>query len=221
MANILVVVHTDDYRTGSQEEQGLEKGMRHQMENGHGICRSAQRHRHVPELAKRGIGHHAFDVVLNDSQKPHEEGSDGTNRQNEIERRVRQLKKWRHPRHHENARGHHGGGVNQCRYRRRALHRVRQPGVQRKLCTLAHCANEEADAGNGDHQPGRARKYRFRNLRCLSKNFGVIQAAGIGQYESDSQDETKVTHSIDEEGLHIGKHCARLFEPKADQKVAD
>ena len=49
----------------------------------------------------------------------------------------------RHPRGQEHAGGHHGRSVDQRGNRRRAFHRVRQPGVQAELRRLAHGADEE------------------------------------------------------------------------------
>ena len=62
---------------------------------------------------------------------------------------VRQLEQRRQPRHHEHAGGHHGRGVDQRRDRRRAFHRVRQPGVQQELRRLAHRAHEQQQADDG------------------------------------------------------------------------
>ena len=58
----------------------------------------------------------------------------------------RELEQRRQPRHHEHAGRHHGGGVDQRRDRRRAFHRVGQPGVQQELRRLAHRAHEQQQA---------------------------------------------------------------------------
>jgi len=55
----------------------------------------------------------------------------------------RQLEQRRQPRHHEDACGDHGRGMDQRRHRRRAFHGVRQPGVQQELGGLAHRAHEQ------------------------------------------------------------------------------
>ena len=46
----------------------------------------------------------------------------------------------------EHAGGHHGRGMDQGRDRGRALHRIRQPGVQAELRRLAHRADEQQHA---------------------------------------------------------------------------
>ena len=63
------MVHADDDRAGAEEQQGLEEGMRHQVEDSHRIRRDAQGHGHVTQLRQRGVGHHALDVVLDDAEE--------------------------------------------------------------------------------------------------------------------------------------------------------
>src|SRR5579863_1166588 len=113
LAHVLLVVHADDDRAGGQEQQRLEEGVRHQMEDGVAVGRDTQRHRHVAELRERRVGDHALDVVVDDSQQPHEESGDGTDDQHERQRPFRVLEQRRHARHHEDAGRHHGGGVDQ------------------------------------------------------------------------------------------------------------
>jgi hypothetical protein len=75
----------------SEEEHGLEEGVRHQVEDRDGVGRRAQRHRHVAQLRERGIGHHALDVVLHDRHQRHEERGDGADHDHERERRLGEL----------------------------------------------------------------------------------------------------------------------------------
>ena len=63
-----------------------------------------------------------------------------------VERRRRQLEQRRQARDHEDAGGHHGRGMDQRGDRRRAFHRVRQPGVEQELRRLAHRAHEQQQA---------------------------------------------------------------------------
>ena len=107
--------------------------MGHEVKHRHRIGRRTQRHRHVTELRQRGIGHDPFDVVLDDAQKAHEQGSDGANDHDKIQGGITELKQRRHARHHENTGGDHGGGMDQRRDGRWPFHRIRQPDMQRKL----------------------------------------------------------------------------------------
>ena len=76
VADVLVVVHADDHRAGAEEQQRLEERVRHQVEHGDRVGRSAERHRHVAELRQRRVGDDALDVVLDDAEKAHEERRD-------------------------------------------------------------------------------------------------------------------------------------------------
>jgi hypothetical protein len=51
--------------------------------------------------------------------------------------------------HKVNTGRHHGSGVNEGRYRRRAGHGIGQPGVERYLCAFAHRAHKEQQAYRG------------------------------------------------------------------------
>ncbi len=218
-ADVLVVVHAHDHRARPEEQQRLEERVRHQVEHGHRVGGCAQRHRHVTQLRQRGIGHHALDVVLDHAQEAHEQGRDGTDHQDEVEGRIRQLEQRRHARHHEDAGGHHGGRVDQRGDRGRAFHRVGQPHVQRELRALAHRADEQADADHGDEHPVRSREADGAQLARLGEDLAVVQRAGVGGDQADAQDEAEVADAVHEERLHVGEDGRGLVEPEADQQV--
>ena len=113
VAHVLVVVHGHDDGARCQEQQGLEERMGEQMEQRERIGRRPQTHDHVAQLRQRGIGHHALDVVLDQAHQAHQEGGRRSNRENDVQRHIAELKQRRHPRNHENARRDHGGRVDQ------------------------------------------------------------------------------------------------------------
>lgn len=49
--------------------------------------------------------------------------------------------------------------------------------------------------------------------------FFVIQRTEIHSDGSDTQQETEVTHTVNQERLHIGKDCCLTFEVETDQQV--
>ncbi|OPZ12867.1 MAG: hypothetical protein BWZ07_00979 [Alphaproteobacteria bacterium ADurb.BinA280] len=49
-AHVLLVMHPDDDRAGSKEQQRLEEGMRHQMEHRASVCRNTKCNCHVAQL---------------------------------------------------------------------------------------------------------------------------------------------------------------------------
>ncbi len=61
---MLNAVHGMNHTSGSQEETPFEKGVRHQVENGHEKSAHATGQKHVTELGDGGVGKNFFDVVL-------------------------------------------------------------------------------------------------------------------------------------------------------------
>ena len=212
-------MNAQNHRTGRQKQQCFEEGVCHQMKDGHRISRCTQRDSHVAQLRQGRISHNTFDVVLNNSKKTHEQGCDTTNHHDETQCRIAQLKQRRHSRHHKNARSHHGGSMNQRRNWRRAFHRIRKPHVQRKLRRLAHGTNEQADADNRDQHPTRARKRQPNQAVCLGKGFAVVQGTRIRSNQSDTQNKTEVTDTVNQKSLHIRKDGTGLVEIKPNQQI--
>ena len=213
------MVHAHDDGAGTQEQQGLEESVRHEVKHGHRVSRGAQGHSHVAQLRQGGISHYALDVVLDDAQEAHEQGRDGTNHHDEVQSSFRQLEQRRHAGHHENSCSDHGSRVNQGRDRCRAFHRVWQPHVQRELRRFAHGANEQANANDSDQHPRSARQCEGTQVGSFGKCFCVVQGARISGNEANAQNKSEVTHTVDQEGFHVGKNGGRFVEPKANQQI--
>ena len=128
---------------GAQEQQRLEEGVREQVEDRRHDAADAQPHHHVAELADRGVGHHPLDVRGHDPHRRPHDRRDGPYRGDGVEGIVRGGEHGEQPRHQVNARRDHRRGVDQRRDRRRALHRVRQPHVQRELRRLPRRPRED------------------------------------------------------------------------------
>jgi hypothetical protein len=76
LADVLLVVRGVDDRAGAEEEQGLEEGVRQQVED-RGVGRAdADREHHVAELGDGGEGEDALDVVLGDGDERAEQRGD-------------------------------------------------------------------------------------------------------------------------------------------------
>ncbi len=134
-----------DYATGAEEQQRLKEGVGHEVEDPgrHGPHPDGQHH--VPQLAHRGEREHALDVH---GRQPHRGGKDRgecTDRGHDRERRRCVLKEREGTRHEIDAGGNHRRGVDERTHRRRALHRVWQPDVQRELRGLADRAKEDEE----------------------------------------------------------------------------
>ena len=139
-----------------------------------------------------------------------------------VERDGRVLEQRRQARHHEDAGGHHGRGVDQGRDRRRAFHRVRQPGVQEELRRLAHGADEQQQAGERQRVPVVAEEVECV-LPASSAARGKIAAkrdrAEQHEDQEDAEREAEVADAVDDEGLDGGGVGGGLLVPEADQQI--
>ena len=77
------VAHRVHHAAGAEEQQGLEEGVREQVEHrrdhGHAASRrvaGAQRQEHVAELADRRVGQHALEVGLRQGDQRGEQGGE-------------------------------------------------------------------------------------------------------------------------------------------------
>ena len=145
VAHVLLAAHGVDHAAGREEEQALEEGVGHQVEDARGIGADAAAEEHVAKLRNSGVGENFFDVGLHQADGGGIEGRERAhNRDHQHgDRRAREQRI--HPRDHVNARGDHGCGVDQRADRRGAFHRVRQPHVERNLRGFADGADEQQD----------------------------------------------------------------------------
>ncbi len=148
VAHVLLVVHRGDDRAGAEEQHRLEEGVGEEVEHRRRIGADARRHEHVAELRAGRVGDHPLDVVLHQPDRRREEGGRRADEGDEGQRVGRPLQHRRHAADEEHPRRHHRRRMDQGGDRRRAFHRVRQPGVQEELRRLAHRADEEQQRGD-------------------------------------------------------------------------
>ena len=148
-AHVDHATHGMHHRSGPEEEQRLEEGMRHEVEDRRREAEHRARSKageHVAELADCRIGEHPFEVVLHRGDQSRHERCGGP-----------------HDRHHRKCPGagdkqggaagdqidacsHHRGGVDQGAGRGRTLHRVGQPDMQRHLGAFAAGCQQQQQA---------------------------------------------------------------------------
>ena len=75
-SQVLFIVHPVDHRARAQEQERLVEGVRDQEEHRDAVRAHPRGHEHEPELADRGVGEHAFDVLLRDGARRREHGRD-------------------------------------------------------------------------------------------------------------------------------------------------
>ncbi len=71
------MVHGVDHGAGAEEQQGLEEGVREQVEHRRAIGADARREEHVAELRAGRIGDHPLDVVLHGADRGRQDGGGG------------------------------------------------------------------------------------------------------------------------------------------------
>ena len=146
-----------------RNEQRLEEGVRQEVEDARAEGPDAAGEEHVAELAHRRVGEHALDVVLDEADRGGEDRRRGAH-DRDRRHRVRRVSVDRGGAgDHVDAGGHHRGRVDQRGDRRRALHRVGQPDVQRDLRALAGGADEEQQPDERERPaPGPVDRQRAR-----------------------------------------------------------
>ena len=231
--HVLFVGHGVDDRAGAQEQQRLEEGVGEQVEDARAIGADAHGREHVAELRAGRVGDDPLDVVLHETDGRGEERRHRSDDRHEHERRLRQLEQRRHACDEEDARSHHGRGVDEGGDGRRSLHGVWQPGVQEELRRLAHRAHEEQQADGGDrallvelhaeevdHGLGRVRRARLREEVLGIGEDGVeIDRAEQHEDAEDAQREAEIADAVDDEGLDRGGAGGRPLVPEADQQI--
>ena len=116
----------------------------------------------------------------------------------------------------------HRRGVDQGRHRRRALHRVRQPDVQRELGALADGAGEDQQRDDPDRdrrarRPGSRAGSDERQLVIESRMFRVPR---VDEDRHDPEREADVADAVRDERLLARLGGGPLAIPEPDQQVA-
>src|SRR5262249_25383033 len=134
----------------------------------------------------------------------------------------REVEQGREPRHHEYARGHHGGGVDQRRDRRRAFHRVRQPGVQQELRRLAHGAEEQQQTDEGESVDVVTEEMdALADERRRLREHGLeVDRADHHEQREYAEREAEVADPVDYERFDRRRVGFGLVIPEADEEVA-
>jgi hypothetical protein len=106
--------------------------------------------------------------------------------------------------------------------RRRAFHRIRQPGVQQELRRLAHRAHEQQQAGDRERVeiPAQEVEALADQARRLREDGVEVDGAGQIEHSENAKREAEVADAIDDEGFDGRRIRFRLVVPEADQEIA-
>ena len=130
----------------------------------------------------------------------------------------RELEQRVHARDQVDAGGDHRRGVDQRADRRRALHRVREPGVQRDLGGLRERADEQQQAA-GDEVRRRSVPWPNAPASAAWKRLQEVERAGVLEDEVRAEHEADVADDVDHERLDPRLGGGRAPVPEGDQQV--
>ena len=112
-AHVLFAANCVNHGASCQEQQALEKRVRHQVKNARRKRRHAAGQEHISKLRNRGIGENFLYVGLRNANGCSEECGKRANDRDHCESAWRTLKDQMRTRDHVHASGHHGRGVYQ------------------------------------------------------------------------------------------------------------
>ena len=200
--------------TGCQEQQRFKERVGHQVENRRIPCLHAKREEHVANLAHGRVSENTFDVGL------YQRGKTGQQQRNRPDN-THQMQNFR--RHQEQAvgtgnqvhtGGYHGCGVDQCRNRGRAGHRVCQPGLQRQLRGFTDSTTQQHQGCQ--HQ----REFLFHFFPpCQFHHFAEVQGAQFVVKNEQRKSEEDVTHTGHDERFHCRCAILRIGVIETDQQI--
>ncbi len=211
----LVARHRADDRARRHEQQRLEEGVRHQVEEAGGVGAGRDAHDHVADLRHRRVCDHSLDVGLHQRDRAGDEERRAADDRADVGGRLRVLEERVHAGDEVDAGGHHRGGVDQGGDRRRALHRVRQPGVERDLRGLRERADQQQDAAGDERAVVRVERARVD----LGERAEEVERAAVAQDEEGPEHEADVAEHVDDEGLDAGARRRPAPVPEGDQQV--
>ncbi len=110
--------------------------------------------------------------------------------------------------------GDHRRRMDQCADRRRALHRVGEPGMERNLRGLRDGAAEQAERDENGH-----RAARLERLLGTGEDRAELEAADVLDDQEEREHERRIAEGVDDERLLAGGDCALAPPPEVDQQV--
>ena len=144
-ADVLLAAQVVDHDSRGEEEQRLEEGVRHQVEDREAVRPDPRAEEHVADLGHRRVGDHSLDVPLHERDEARDQERHRAEDRREALDVGRRFEDRMRPHEQVHAGRHHRRRMDQGGDGRRALHRVREPGVQRDLGRLRDCAAEQPE----------------------------------------------------------------------------
>ena len=203
-----------DHRAGSKKQQRLEESMRDQMEDSRGISSHAAAQKHVAKLRDSRVRQHPLNIVLHHAHAGRIDRRQRADDRHHRKRRGSTVEDRMAARNQIHTGRHHGRRMDQRRNRRRTLHGIRQPHIQRNLRRFTRGAHHQQQ--RNCRQPTRMQLRLCRNLR---EDSPEAQRAEVLDQQKHRQQKAEVAHTIDNECLLACIRSRRLLEVEADQQI--
>jgi hypothetical protein len=129
LPDVLLAVQVVDDETGGHEQQRLEEGVRHEVEDRVPVRTEARGEEHVADLGHRRVRDDALDVPLHECDETRDEQRDHPEDRGEVLDVGSRLEDRARADEQVDAGRHHRRGVDQRGDRRGSLHRVGEPRV--------------------------------------------------------------------------------------------
>ena len=204
----------------AEKEKRLEERVGEQMKHGRVRRVDAQPEEHVSQLADRRIGEDSLEVGLGQRDRRREQrrtrADDRDDRHCDGRRREDRAASC----DHIDAGGDHCGRMDQRGDRRRTLHRVGQPHVQRELGTLAAGPAKQQERDRRD--PSRRDRFARGEHAALDhvENGLVFECAEREVDEQNPESESEVADAVDEERLLRGGGGRGSVVVETDEQIA-
>ena len=206
--------HRPDDRAGAHEQQRLEEGVRHQVEEAGAVGGDRDAQHHVADLRDRGVRDHALEVGDGQRHRGGEQQRGAADDRAHVGGGGRELEQRVHARDQVDAGGDHRRGVDQGADRSRALHGVREPGVERQLGRLGERADQDQEAG-GHERP----LVGAEDLVGGLEHARVVERAGLVEQQEGADHQPDVADHVDHERLDAGLRGRAAPVPERDQQV--
>ena len=211
LADVLLAAQVMDDEASAHEQQRLEEGVRHQVEDRVAVRADAGREEHVADLRHRRVGDDALDVPLHERDHSRDEERDRSEDRSEVLHVGGGLEDRARANEQVYARGHHRRRVDQRGDGRRALHRVGEPGVERDLGRLRDRAAEQSE---------RDEVHRRRRQRVdVLEDAEELERSRLPDQEHGRESERGVADRVHHEGLLRGSDRLRTVVPEPDEQV--
>ena len=208
-----------DHAAGTEKEQRLEESVRHQVEDARCECPNTEGKKHIAELADGGVGEHAFDIVLHQSNRGGEKCRDRADNRDDRHRLRRHLINEIASRDHIRTGRDHRRRVDQSANRRRPFHRIGQPGVKRNLCGFSGSSNEQSQRDSNEYRIADMEASCVDPLANRFPNSCELQGAERDEDEHDADGETPVSNPVHHERFLCSVARTFLMEVVPDQQV--